>query len=167
MISLYRTVITVETYVLANRPEDAAHTIARAYPEGKSITHVVDARAELVADVRDDAKAKRPNLGCYVVNNDLPAERGEWTCAQWAAALRDDLATEATRLRGEAGAAEKRAAELRAKAAELETLARPSAPAARDPALDGDAKTTTGPREDFAPLHPDMFGGTDFPEAKP
>jgi len=40
------------------------------------------------------------------------------------------------------------------------------ATATRDPALDGDAKTTTVTREDFAPMHPDMFGGTDYPEVK-
>lgn len=159
MISLYRTTVTVETYILAARPEDAAHTIARDYPEGKSITRVVDARAELVAEVRDDTKALYPGTSCYLINADIPAERSGWTCAQWAAALRDDLATEATRLRGEAGVAEERAAELRAKAAKLEALARPSAPAEPAPAVPDRAYSTD--------LHPDSFGGTDFPEAKP
>lgn len=71
----------------------------------------------------------------------------------------DVSAAEAVRLREEAAKAEATVAGLRARAAALETLAQP--PATRDPALDGDAKTTSG---DHELLHPDMFGGTDYPE---
>ena len=163
LINLYRATITIEAYVLAQRHEDAELTLSRDYQKG-SVMRVLDCCAELATEVPSTVETIRPLEGAYVTFGDVPGDRREWTCARWAAALPGDVAAEVARLREEAAKAEATMAGLRAKAAELEALAQPKAPIARDPALDGDAKTTIGPHEDFAPLHPDMFGGTDYPE---
>lgn len=166
MISLYRVTLTVEAHVLAERPDLAALTLSRDYRAG-SVIRVLDCRAELAPEVPGAVETLRPVEGAYVGFADIPEDRRAWTCAQWAAALPGDVAAEAARLREEAAKAEATVAGLRARAAAMEALAQPKASVARDPALDGDAKTTTGPREDFSPLHPDEFGGTDYPGALP
>lgn len=167
MISLYRVIGTVEAYVLAEREEDACERM-KSVSLGEHRGAVSFAPTETIKVTEDDlspgAAKSKPVLAQFT---ELPETRAGWTCGQWANATRSDCIREAESLRKEATRIEEHAARLRAQIAMLEALAQPKAPVARDPALDGDAKTTTGPREDFAPLHPDMFGGTDYPGALP
>lgn len=160
MISLYKVVGTVEAYVLAESVSGATDCV-RLLSDDRVAFSGVD--ASIATEVSQRAERRAPIVAMLV---EPPRARRQWTCAEWAAALPGDVAAEAARLREEAAKAEATMASLRAKAEALEALAQPKALATRDPALDGDAKTTTGPREDFAPLHPDMFGGTDYPEVK-